>query len=56
MCGVLHLKRGKIARCEGIELTDGDVMKEGEQEGCTYLGIVESDKIKENLKEKITIQ
>lgn len=42
MCGVLNLKRGKIARCEGIE-----VVKELEQEGYTYLGIVKQDKIKE---------
>ncbi len=53
-CGVLTLKRGKIARCEGIELPNGEVMKEVEKEGYTYLGIVELDKIKENeIKEKI---
>ena len=54
-CGVVTLKRGKLARCEGIELPDGEVMKEVEQEGYTYLGIVELDKIKEKeMKEKIT--
>ena len=53
-CGVVTLKRGKIARCEGIELPDGELMKEVKQEGYTYLGIVELDKIKENaMKEKI---
>ena len=46
-CGVVTLKRGKIARCEGVELPDGEVMKEVEQEGYTYLGMVELDKIKE---------
>ena len=54
-CGVVTLKRGKLARCEGIELPDGKVMKEVEQEGYTYLGIVELDKIKEKeMEEKIT--
>ena len=54
-CGVVTLKRGKLARCEGIQLPDGEVMKEVEQEGYTYLGIVELDKIKEKeMKEKIT--
>ena len=34
-CGVVTLKREKIARCEGVELPDGEVMKEVEQEGYT---------------------
>ena len=45
-CSVVTLKRGKIARCEGVELPDDEVMKEVEQEGYTYLGIVELDKSK----------
>ena len=54
-CGVVTLKRGKIARCEGVELPDGEVMKEVGQEGYTYLGMVELDKIKENeMKVKMT--
>jgi len=53
-CAVLTLKRGKLARCEGMRLLNGKVMKEVEQEGYTYLGIVGLDKIKENgIKEKI---
>lgn len=52
-CGVLTLKRGKIARCEGIVLPNGEVMKEVEEDGYTYLGIVELDKIKEQeMKDK----
>ena len=51
---VLTMKRGKTARCEGIELPGGEEMKEVEPESYTYLGIVELDKIKENeMKEKI---
>ena len=54
-CGVVILKRGRIARCETVEHPDGEVMKEVEQEGYTYLGMVELDKIKENeMKVKIT--
>ena len=51
-CGVLVLKRGRIVRCDGIELPN-DEIKEVGQEGYTYLGIVELDKVKENeMKEK----
>ena len=51
-CGVLVLKRGKIIRCDGIELPN-DGIKEVGQEGYTYMGIVELDKVKENeMKEK----
>ena len=53
-CGVLILKRGKITRSEGIELPNGDKLKEVGEEGYTYLGIVELDKIKEEeMKGKI---
>ena len=52
-CGIIILKRGKIVRRQGIELPNRETMKEVEQEGYTYLGIVELDKIKENeMKEK----
>ena len=54
-CGVLIMKRGKIVKSEGIKLSDGEVMKQIGQEGYTYLGIIELDKIKETaMKEKIT--
>ena len=54
-CGILTMKRDKIVKCEGIKLPDGEVMKQVGQEGYTYLGIVELDKIKETeMKEKIT--
>ena len=52
-CGLLIVKRGKIVRNQGIELPNGQTMKEVEQEGYKYLGIVELDKMKENeMKEK----
>ena len=47
-CGILTLKRGKVVRSEGIELPNGEVMREVEQEGYTYLGIVGLDKVAEN--------
>ena len=46
-CRVLTMKKGKVARCEGIKLPNSKVMKEVEKEGYTYLGIVELDKIKD---------
>ena len=52
-CGILVMKRGKVVRCEGIELPNSKVMKVVEKEGYIYLGTVALDKIKENeLKEK----
>ena len=54
-CGILTMKRGEIVKSEGIKLPDGEVMKQVGQEGYTYLGIIELDKIKETeMKEKIT--
>ena len=54
-CGILTMKRGKIVKSEGIKLPDGEMMKQVGQEGYTYLGIIELDKIKETeMKEKIT--
>ena len=54
-CGVLAIKRGKIVKCDGIVLPNGDIMKEVDKEGYTNLGIVELDKMKENeMKEKTT--
>ena len=46
-CGVLVLKRGKIVKMEGIVLPDGQVMKEVEDRGYRYLGILETDQLKE---------
>ena len=49
------MKRGKIVKSQGIKLPDGKGMKQVEQEGHTYLGIIELYKIKETeMKEKIT--
>ena len=45
--GVLALKRGKIAKMEGVLQQDGQVMKEIEDRGYRYLGILETDHLKE---------
>ena len=44
--GILTMKRGKIIESERIKLPDGEVMNQVGQEGYTYLGIIELDKIK----------
>ena len=44
---VLVLKRGKIAKMEGVLLTGGQIMQEIEDRGYRYLGILETDHLKE---------
>ena len=51
-CGILTIKRGKIVKSGGIKLPGGEVMKQARQEGYTYLGITELDKIKETKKKE----
>ena len=41
---VLELERGRLVRSEGIELLDGEMMKEVDQEGYKYLGVLQLDK------------
>jgi hypothetical protein len=52
-CGVLVLKRGKIIKSEGIKLCSGEVIKEVEEEGYKYLGILETDNIKESKMKEV---
>lgn len=47
-CGTVILQRGKIIRSVGVLLPYGKLMKSINDEGNKYLGILESDKIKEN--------
>ena len=44
---MLVLKRGKIAKMEGVVLPGGQVMKAIEDRGYRYLGILETDHLKE---------
>ena len=43
-CAVPELERGRLVRSEGIELQDGERMKEVDQEGYKYLGVLQLDK------------
>ena len=45
-CAVLVLKAGVKTRCDGIRLPDGQVMKEVDDNGYRYLGILEEADIK----------
>ena len=51
---MLKMKRGKQVDYEGIELGDGVVIEEADEEGCKYLGILKKDDIcQEKMKEKV---
>ena len=45
-CGVLIMKRGKVVKSEGISMPDGKMMKNIEEGGYKYLGILEADGVK----------
>ena len=54
-CAVLIMEREKVIRADGIRLPDGQHMKDIDEAGYTYLGILETDKIKEKeMKEKFS--
>ena len=42
------LKKGKLAKFDGIYLPNQEIMKEVDENGYTYLGILELDEIKEH--------
>ena len=49
------MERGKIIRTDGIKLIDGQGMKDIDENGYTYLGILETETIKEKeIKEKFS--
>ena len=53
-CGVLIMKRGKVVKSEGISMPDGKMMKNIEEGGYKYLGILEADGVKhEEMKDQI---
>ena len=54
-CGVVILKKGKVVRFDGIHLPNQEIMKEVDEKGYTYLGILELDGIKDHeMKMKVT--
>ena len=52
-CGVTVLERGKLSKKEGIQLVNGETIKEVGEEGSMYLGIMELDRVKEQEMNKI---
>ena len=46
-CGVAVLKRGKLSKTEGIQLVNGERIKEVCEEEYKYLGILELDRVNE---------
>ena len=51
------LKKGKLNKFDGIHLPNQEIMKEEDENGYTYLGILELDDIKEyEIKIKITAE
>ena len=53
-CEVLIMKRGKVVKSEGISMPDGKRMKNIEEGGYKYLGILEADGVKhEEMKDQI---
>ena len=53
-CEVLIMKRGKVVKSEGINMPDRKMMKNIEEGGCKYLGILEADGVKhEEMKSQI---
>ena len=46
-CGMFVMKKGKIVKCNGIQLRDGEAIKSIEADGYKYLGILKLDKFME---------
>ena len=46
-CGVIIMNRGNVKSTKGIELPTGGKIREIEEDGYKYLGILEYDRVKE---------
>ena len=56
-CGMVLMKRGKLVKSDGILLPNQKIMKEVDENGYTYLGILELAEIKEyEMKHKVTAE
>ena len=56
-CGVVILNKGKLAKFDGIHLPNQEIIKEVDENGYTYLGILELDEIKKHkMKIKVTAE
>ena len=53
-CAVVVLSKGVRVKCEGIVLPDGEIMREVDQSGYKYLGVLEgADIMQKEMKEKV---
>ena len=53
-CALVNIQRGKVTRTEGIQLPYGNNIKNIEETGYKYLGIIEGEEIKHHeMREKI---
>ena len=53
-CALINIKRGKTITTEGIRLPDGNIIKEIDENGYKYLGIIEGETIKhQEMKDNI---
>ena len=55
-CKVLLVKDGKQVWSDGVELPGGEVTKDVDENGCKYLGILQSENVKNReMKDKVSI-
>ena len=53
-CALVNIQRGKVTRTEGIQLPDGNNIKDIDETGYKYLGIIEGEEMKhQEMKEKV---
>ena len=52
-CALVNIQRGKVTRTEGIQLPDGNNIKDIDETGYKYLGIIEGEEIKHQEMKKI---
>ena len=45
-CALVNIQRGEVTRTEGIQLPDGNNIKDIDETGYKYLGIIEAEEIK----------
>ena len=49
-CKVFVVKDGKQVRSDGVELPCGEVMKDVDESGCMYLGVLQAENVKNREK------
>ena len=53
-CALVNIQRGKVTRAEGIQLPDGNGIKDIDETGYKYFRIIEHEEIEhQEMKEKI---